>query len=231
MKSQNQTEKSGKNSLQKNFKNNHSVKTFHFKGLKIDFHPEVYEPAEDTFQLIAAVEVKEGDIVLEIGTGVGIVALECARIGAEVICSDLNPYAVKLTKHNYLINKSSLKGSIEVRQGNLFSVVNKDERFDVIIFNPPYLPTQSEDCIGGTGWFDLATDGGIDGLELTKRFINGLSKHLKKTGRSYFVFSSLSDRKKLDKYLNKTRLKSEIISGCWFDDEKLDVYCVCYQNF
>ena len=98
MKSQNRTGESRENPLQKNFKNNHSVKTFHFKGLIVDFHPEVYEPAEDTFQLIESVEVKESDTVLEIGTGCGIVALECARIGAEVICSDLNPHAVKLAK-------------------------------------------------------------------------------------------------------------------------------------
>ena len=228
MKSRNRTGESGENPLQKNFKNNHLVKTFHFKGLTIDFHPEVYEPAEDTFQLIESVEVKEGDTVLEIGTGCGIVALECARIGAEVICSDLNPHAVKLAKRNYLTNKSSLKGSVEIRQGDLFSVLNKDERFDVIIFNPPYLPTQPEDRMGGTGWFDIATDGGVDGLELTKRFIHGLSKHLKKTGHAYFVFSSLSDRKKLDEYIFNTGLKSEIILSRLFDDEQIDVYCIYF---
>ena len=226
MKSQNRTGESRENPLQKNFKNNHSVKTFHFKGLIIDFYPEVYEPAEDTFQLIESVEVKEGDTVLEIGTGCGIVALECARIGAEVICSDLNPHAVKLAKRNYLTDKSSLKGSVEIRQGDLFSVLNKDERFDVIIFNPPYLPTQPEDRMGGTGWFDIATDGGVDGLEITKRFINGLNKHLKKTGHAYFVFSSLSDRKKLDEYIFNAGLKSEIILSRLFDDEQIDVYCI-----
>ena len=228
MKSQNRTGESRENPLQKNFKNNHSVKTFHFKGLIIDFHPEVYEPAEDTFQLIESVEVKEGDTVLEIGTGCGIVALECARIGAEVICSDLNPHAVKLAKRNYLTNKSSLKGSIEIRQGDLFSVLNKDDRFDVIIFNPPYLPTQPEDRMGGTGWFDIATDGGVDGLELTKRFIDGLSKHLKKTGHAYFVFSSLSNRKRLDEHIFNARLKSEIILSRLFDDEQIDVYCIYF---
>lgn len=228
MKSQNRTGESGETPLQKNFKNNHSVKTFHFKGLTIEIHPEVYEPAEDTFQLIESVEVKEGDTVLEIGTGCGIVALECARIGAEVICSDLNPHAVKLAKRNYLTNKSSLKGSVEIRQGDLFSVLNKDERFDVIIFNPPYLPTQPEDRMGGTGWFDIATDGGVDGLELTKQFIDGLSKHLKKTGHAYFVFSSLSDRKKLDEHIFNAGLKSEIILSRLFNDEQIDVYCIYF---
>lgn len=226
MKSKNHNVESENDIFQKNFKNNHSIKTFHFKGLTIEIHPEVYEPAEDTFQLIEAVEVKEGDTVLEIGTGCGIVALECVRIGADVICSDLNPYAVTLAKQNYLINKPSLKGSFEIRQGDLFSVINRDERFDVIIFNPPYLPTQPEDRIGGTGWFDIATDGGVDGLELTKRFIEGLSKHLKKTGHAYFVFSSLSDRKKLDEHIFNAGLKSEIMLSRLFNHEKIDIYCI-----
>ncbi|MEA3457223.1 MAG: HemK2/MTQ2 family protein methyltransferase [Candidatus Thermoplasmatota archaeon] len=228
MKSQNHTGESGENPLQKNTKNKPSVKTFHFKGLTIEIHPEVYEPAEDTFQLIEAVEVKEGDTVLEIGTGCGIVALECARIGAEVICSDLNPHAVKLAKRNYLINKSSLKCSVEIRQGDLFSVLNKDERFDVIIFNPPYLPTQPENRIGGTGWFDIATDGGVNGLELTKRFIDDLSKHLKKTGHAYFVFSSLSDRKKLDEHIFNVGLKSEVMLSRLFNGEQIDIYCIYF---
>ena len=230
MKSQNHTRKSEENLLKKIFKHNQLVKTTHFNGLTIEIHQEVYEPAEDTFQLIEAVEIKEGDSVLEIGTGCGITALECARIGAKVICTDINPHAVKLAKRNYLINKASLKGSVEIRQGDLFSVLNYDERFDIIIFNPPYLPTQPEERIGGTGWLDMATDGGVDGLKSIKKFIEDLNKHLKKTGHAYFVFSSMSDRKKLENYLEKAGLKSEIILGCWFDDEKLDIYYVYFQS-
>ena len=230
MKYQNHIVKSEGISLQKTSKDSLLSKAFHFNGLKIEIYPEVYEPAEDTFQLIEAIKVNKGDAVLEIGTGCGIVALECARIGAEVICTDINPNAIKLVKYNYQINKPLLKGSIEIRYGDLFLILNKFERFDVIIFNPPYLPTLVKERIGGTGWFDIATDGGVDGLKLTKRFIGGLNKRLKKNGRAYFVFSTLSNRKKLNKYLNKAGLKSQIIISQWFDDEKIDIFCVSFKR-
>ncbi len=201
-------------------------KTFHYNGLVIELHPEVYEPAEDTFQLLEAIKVKKCDFVLEIGTGCGIVALECLRRGTNVVCTDINPHAVEITKRNYLKNKLLLNGKIDFRQGDIFSALKSDEKFDVIIFNPPYLPTKSEEKIGGSGWFDVATDGGLDGLFFTKKFILNLSKYLRPGGKGYFVFSSLSDRKKLDKYLSKSKLKSEVVLSRWFNDEQIDIYCL-----
>jgi len=197
-------------------------KTFHYKDLEIDIDPEVYDPSEDTFLLLEALDVKSGESVLEIGTGCGLIALECARRGANVVCTDVNPHAVDLVRHNYARNKFSVKGKFEVRLGDLFTVVK--EKFDVVVFNPPYLPTTSEERVGG--WFDVATDGGVDGLRFTKRFIYELPNHMNKGGRAYFVFSSLSDRKKLDKYLSK--LNTKIVLSRNFNDETIDIYCIYF---
>ena len=201
-------------------------KIFHYKNLIIEMNPEVYEPAEDTFQLLESIEIKPDDDVLEIGTGCGIIALQCASIGANVLSTDINPYAIDLTKRNYIKNKSVIKGKMEIRKGDLFSTIKDNEKFDVIIFNPPYLPTKKIELVGGSGWFDVATNGGIDGLSLTKRFIEDLSKYLNDNGKAYFVFSSLSKRKKIDLYLSKYRLKGQIVSEYSFNDETLFVYCV-----
>ncbi len=202
------------------------IKVFHFNKLKIELHPEVYEPSEDTFQLIEALKIKKDESILEIGTGCGIIALECSRRGSNVICTDINPYAIKFTKRNINHNHQMLKGNIEVKQGNLFSIIKKDEQFDVVIFNPPYLPTQPEDKVKGSGWFDLATNGGIDGLSVITIFIKELHNHLKKNGRAYFVFSSLADRKKLEKTLKNSGLKFKVIISRRFDDELIEIYCV-----
>ena len=198
-------------------------KKFEFKGLTIYLHPEVYDPAEDTFLLIDVIDIKPEDFVFEIGTGTGIIGLYCVMIGADVICSDINPYAIELTKRNFLVNQNLLKGNFEVRNGSFFSVLDKYEKFDKIIFNPPYLPTKSKDIVGGSGWFDKAVDGGLDGLLQTQNFIKHLSKHLKKEGAGYFVFSSLSDRKKLDYIISKAGLDLEILKRQNFDDEQLDI--------
>ncbi|MCK4901788.1 MAG: hypothetical protein KAS76_00410, partial [Thermoplasmatales archaeon] len=61
-------------------------------------------------------------------------------------------------------------------------------------------------------------------LDVTKRFIEGLSKFLKKNGKAYFIFSSLSDKKKLEQIIKKNKLDSEIILNKKFDDETLSVY-------
>lgn len=209
-------------------KKNNLYKNFHYDNLLIELHPEVYEPAEDTFQLLESIEVNSGENVLEIGTGCGVIALKCASLGANVVCTDINPYAVALTKRNYNRNKSFIKGRFEVRKSDIFSAIKDSEKFDVIIFNPPYLPTKKNELVGGSGWFDIATDGGIDGLRITKRFIEELNKYLSNNGKAYFVLSSLSNIKKIDLYLFKNRLKGKIVSSYRFNDETISVYLIYF---
>ena len=201
---------------------------FSYKGLTIYLHPEVYEPAEDTFLMLEAIGVKQKDKVFEIGTGCGIIALSCAQKGADVVCSDINPYAVELTKKNYDVNKKLIKGALEVRKGDLFTVLEKNEKFDVIIFNPPYLPTTENDLVGGSGWFDVATDGGVDGLSITKRFIDNVKKFLYENGCAYLVFTSLSDKEKLKELFDVNHLKNNAIVSKSFDDEIIEIYCVTF---
>jgi len=199
-----------------------NYKTFHFKDLTIEVYPEVYDPAEDTFQLIESIDVKKGENVLEIGCGCGIISLLCARKGADVVCTDINPYAVKNTKGNYKKNKEMIKQGFEVRKGDLFSVLKPNEIFDVIIFNPPYLPLKEEDNIVDT-WFNRAVDGGKTGLKNTKKFILQVSKYLDKKGRAYFVFSSLSNKENLYEIISKTTLKYDIVSSNTYDNEKIEI--------
>ena len=208
--------------------NKNSNKTFFFNGLEIKIHPEVYEPSEDTFQMIETIKIKENEYVLELGTGCGIISFECARNGANVICSDINPYAIKIAQYNYKKNQSKLKGNIEIRYGDLFNVVKQNEKFNVVLFNPPYLPTKPNERIGDSGWFDKATDGGIDGLEIINRFIMELSNFILKDGEAYFIFSSLANREKLENIMKKKNIKFKIASSKIYYDERLDVYCLYF---
>ena len=50
-----------------------------YNGLFINTHPQVYEPAEDSFLLANTLELSRKDVVLEIGTGTGIIAVSAAR--------------------------------------------------------------------------------------------------------------------------------------------------------
>lgn len=201
-------------------------KSIQYKGLTIDMHPEVYDPAEDTYLLLDALKINPDERVLEFGTGCGIIGLYCACIGADVLCSDINPFAVELVKKNYQQNINLMKGDFEVRLGDLFSVLNLGDLFDAIVFNPPYLPTKSEELVGGSGWFDKAVNGGVDGLDTTKRFIEEVGNYLKKNGFAYFIFSSLSNRQKLDKMISENGFNKSIFASKKYADEQLDVYCI-----
>ena len=196
--------------------------TLQINGFKIMLLPEVYEPSDDTFLLLNTLNIKPREKILEIGAGCGIISLECARKGAHVICTDINPHAIELIQHNYRINRHLLKGTIRIRKGNLFSVLREGERFHTIIFNPPYLPTSSEERVNK--WFDKATDGGKDGIEVTKKFIKKLRNYLSKNGRGYFVFSTLSNRSKLEKYLKEQGFNYEVVASRRFNFESIDIY-------
>lgn len=196
--------------------------TFRYHNLLIERHPEVYDPCEDSFLLLESLSINPQDYILELGTGSGLIALECARQGARVLCTDINPYAVQLTRRNIDRNRHLLTGIVDIRQGDLFSVIKKNEFFNIIIFNPPYLPTRNEEKIGG--WFDIATDGGPNGLKVIKRFLEGFHTHLLPNGSAYFIFSSLSHRFTLEQYLKKQKLSAHIVARLLFDDEELDVY-------
>lgn len=204
-------------------------RSFHYENLTITLHPEVYEPAEDTYFLLEAIQIKKHDTVFEIGTGCGIIALACGCKGAHVVCSDVNPYAVNITKQNVEHNSHHIKGTIDVRYGDMFEVIKPNEVFDIIVFNPPYLPLKPQDCIGGTGWLDIATNGGVDGLELIRKFIDGLPQHLRKNGHGYFIYSSFSNKRKLEKYLSSKNLTFQVVLSRWLGEEKIDIYRVKYR--
>ncbi len=201
-------------------------KFFHFGDLKIYTHPQVYEPAEDTFLLLDAVHVEKNDSVFEIGTGTGIIALSCAQKGAKVVCSDINPYAISLVEKNIMQNKDVLNGAIEARLGNLYNVLASDEQFDILLFNPPYLPTGLDERLDNGGWFDISVDGGQTGLEITKVFLKGISKHLRPNGKGYFVFSTQSDKTILTRYIDTYRLHTKVISSLSFENETLEIHMI-----
>jgi len=160
-----------------------------YKGLVINQRDDVYPPCHDTFQLVETLECITDKDCLEIGCGTGVVSLVLARNGNRVTAADLNPHAVKCVEESALANGLKL----QVLESDLFQSVQG--KFDIIIFNPPYLPTVDDDRTGDK-WQDVSTDGGIDGLEVTRRFLNDCPEHLKDEDSSiYTIISSLSPEK------------------------------------
>lgn len=164
-----------------------------YEGLKLKLHPDVYEPAEDSFLLARNLKVREGDLALDIGTGTGIIALLMARKARFVLGTDVNPKAVELARENARINDIK---NVEFRISNLFE--NVEGKFDIITFNAPYLPGEPEKPI------DHALVGGERGREVLDRFIDEARNYLKPKGMVQIVQSSITGiEETLEKLKNK----------------------------
>lgn len=151
-----------------------------YKNTTIKVIPHVYEPSEDSFLLAEAAlsGIKNSERILEVGCGSGIVsAVIKANTKAEVVGIDINPHAATCSKEN----------GIEVIRGDLLSCIKG--RFDMIIFNPPYLPTGEKVRI--KEWINVAIDGGYDGRRIIYRFLEDVGQHLVENGRVLMILSSL----------------------------------------
>jgi release factor glutamine methyltransferase len=147
----------------------------------------VYEPAEDSFLLAdAALEGAEpGMRILEVGTGSGFVSavLRANLENVRIIATEINPHAVRCAKEN----------GVEVIRTDLFRGIkprSPETRFDLILFNPPYLPTSEEEKV--SGWLNYAFDGGISGRETLERFFAEVRAYLRPGGRILVLISSIT---------------------------------------
>ena len=154
-----------------------------YKDACINLADEVYDPAEDSYLLAnAAVNYAQNNIrVLEIGTGTGFVSsVLLANVNVELTATDINPHAAKCAKSN----------GIEVIRTNMFDGLRLEPYFDMIIFNPPYLPTSDDEKV--PGWLNYAFDGGKDGRMSVERFLDHVCEYLTSDGIILLLISSLT---------------------------------------
>jgi release factor glutamine methyltransferase len=149
-------------------------------SLRMPYDPlQVYQPDADTYLLLDAArkEVKPGDRILEIGTGSGLISRELAKVSG-VVATDINPHAVLCAR----------KAGIDVVRTDLFAGIRGS--FDLILFNPPYLPTQPEERMDD--WLEYALDGGESGRAVIERFARNIGDVLAPGGRILLLISSLT---------------------------------------
>jgi len=173
----------------------------------------VYEPREDSYLLVHAIDrairksKKKALKVLDVGTGSGILAKRMKELlpKGKVFALDISKEAAKKVK------------GVNVIVSDLFSGIK--EKFDLIVFNPPYLPADMFPP-------DLQTIGGKKGYETISRFVHELPEHLKKDGVCLFVISSLTSPKKVERFLEESGLVWEIAEEKKLFFETLYVYSV-----
>lgn len=154
----------------------------------------IYEPNDDSYLLREFVLKFAKGKVLDMGTGSGVQAEAALEKTKYVLAVDINEEAVEFCKN---------KGILAI-QSDLFE--NIKEKFDLIIFNPPYLPEEREYM--GVKFTeedfnyvnDVALVGGKNGSETIDRFLKEAKNYLNTEGNILLSFSSLSgDIKKIMK--------------------------------
>ena len=177
-------------------------------SIKIEVADGVYNPAEDSYLLIKAIEINGKEKALDMGCGCGIIALHLAKNGCSVTACDINEKAVK----NSIMNAEKNGLKVKCIRSNLFEKI--DDKFDLIVFNPPYLPTQNE---------DVAWDGGKEGIEIIENFLKNAKNYLEEKGRIYLLISTLGNFKKIRRNFKRIYKFKKIAEESYFF-EKLLVY-------
>lgn len=145
--------------------------------------------------------------VLEIGTGSGLLALCCLQAGAHhVVATDLNPAAIANARWNARQMKMSSRLDVRLvprRNPAAWSAIGPDEKFDIIISNPPWENNRP----GSVAEFALYDPD----FQLMNSLVTGARNHLKPGGRIWLAYGSVSAIRFLEKLAHHSGLSFRIM--------------------
>ncbi|HIG96056.1 TPA: methyltransferase [Candidatus Woesearchaeota archaeon] len=185
------------------------------------YDESVYEPREDSLLLAKSIALFARGNVLDMGTGSGIQAITAAQQKNvdTVLAVDVNKQALAYAKEQ---NKSS---KITYQYSDLFQAIPR-QLFDTIIFNPPYLPNDTNSHVQ-----NIALDGGKKGYELIERFMEQASNSLKEDGIILLLFSSLTHQTKVNEIIKKQGFTHAQVDEQKIAFETLYVYKITKDPF
>jgi release factor glutamine methyltransferase len=160
-----------------------------FYGLEFEVTPDVLIPRPETEILVEkGVEYLSRlsePRLLEIGVGSGCisVAILNAVEQAKAVGVDISQAAMNVARRN--AERHNVAARLDLRQGNVFAAINDGSQFDLIVSNPPYVPSDQLDSLQAeVRDFEPrdALDGGSDGLDIVRKIVTGATQRLKPGG-------------------------------------------------
>lgn len=175
-----------------------------FLNLKIQVQPPILIPRHETEEwvekIINAYGSKKNEIktILDIGTGSGCIALALASHfpNAHVTAIDINPQALTLAAQNAQLNNIE---NISFLQSNLFESINKNQHFDLIVSNPPYIDSEKLNSLPKqvAQWEDHHALFTADhGLEIIKQILTIAPQFLTKNDLSHQLIIEIDQDQK-----------------------------------
>ncbi len=189
---------------------NSPTRRVHFGDYSFNVWDNVYEPAEDSFFFAENLLVQEDAKVLDIGTGCGILGILAAKKASIVLAVDVNPYAISCAKENAKINH--VQGKMAFVRGSLFTCLSDEAKFDVILFNAPYLPTEKQEA-AEHAWLAYAWDGGVTGRKVIDRFIIESHRYLALNGQILLLQSTLADVDKTLLGFSEQKMNARVVAS------------------
>ena len=158
-----------------------------FMKLKFIVTKDVLIPQPDTEilveEIISISQNIDNPVILELGTGSGAIAVSIAKYvsNVKIVATDISKDSLQIAKQNAKLN--GVTNSIEFVESDLFSKI-KDQKFDIIVSNPPYIPTEEIKELPKDVQQEpkLALDGGKDGLDFYRRIARDGHKFLNRQG-------------------------------------------------
>jgi len=173
---------------------------------------EPYKPREDSLLLRRIVEGLSAEAALEIGCGVGFVLESLAQRCRWVIGADVDMNSLLLAKARLVDRGLANFDLICCSSAEAF----KANSFDLVVFNPPYLPSEKIE--------DLAVDGGEGGVEVTLNWLSECARVVKPSGKVVLITSSLASQDLLIKGVRQLGFKIKLISSQPLFFEELYAY-------
>ena len=175
------------------------------------FNPRVPRTGEFLASLIDSNLIGRDYEVLDMGSGSGVCAVVAAKYARRVVAVDINPAAVRCTRINAYLN--GVEDGIDARHGDLFAPVER-ERFDLILFNPPFLVGPPRDD----------RDRAWRSSDIAERFAAGLGERLKPGGFALILLSTFGDGSLFLRECGRSGLAISEIARRRFVNETLIVF-------
>ena len=184
-------------------------------------YEKIYEPDADSFLLLDALQEhhsiiveRQPSILLEFGPGSGLATTFLAKHFCSTprlfFAVDLNPHACQFTQRTFRQNDLMTKHYLNVVQCNLADPLldRLSSQVDLIVFNPPYVPTETSDV---SEVIERTYAGGKHGIEVIEKAIEQAGRLLAKNGLFYLLALEENGFDRLKEMAERHRMKIELV--------------------